>query len=254
MEKSNIALKAELLCKSFINGGQVNNVIKNLNIEIKKGDFTIIMGSSGSGKSTLIYSLSGMATATSGNVYLGEREITGLTEKQMADIRREHIGFVFQSMNLIADLSVYENVMSPTYKNKKTKEELATYAKELLMQMGIWEQKDKFPNQLSGGERQRAAICRALINNPAVLFADEPTGALNSLNGEQVLDLFTDINKAKQTVVMVTHNLKAATRGNRIIFLKDGHIDGELKLESFDKSNIMNREKIIYEFLKKRNW
>lgn len=247
-------IKTELLCKSFLNDGEVNHVIKNMNLEILEGDFTVIMGSSGSGKSTLIYTLSGMMEATEGEVYLNGMDITGVSEKKLAVIRREKIGFVFQNMNLIPDLTVYENILSPAYQNKKGQSNIIRRAELLLEQMNMKESRNKFPNQLSGGQKQRAAICRAIINEPDILFADEPTGALNSSQGEHVLDIFTEMFEKGQTVVMVTHDLKAALRGNRIIFLKDGRIDGDLRLDSFHKSNIIKREAYLYEFLKERGW
>jgi putative ABC transport system ATP-binding protein len=247
-------MHTNLLCKSFISDGEINNVIKNLNLEINRGDFTVIMGSSGSGKSTLIYSLSGMTEVTSGEVFLAGSNITHKSEKDMAEIRRNKIGFIFQSMNLIPDLTAYENIFSPTYRTGKDKKESIKKVNTLLEQMDLEEHKNKFPNQLSGGQKQRVAICRALVNNPDILFADEPTGSLNSSQGEHVLDLLSEIYENGQSVVMVTHDLKAALRGNRIIYLKDGRIDGDLMLDSFQKLNIIEREQHIYEFLKERGW
>lgn len=250
----NVIMKTELLCKSFISDGEVNNVLKNISLDIYENDFTVIMGSSGSGKSTLLYMLSGMDSVTSGKVYLSGKEITNMKEKDMAIIRRNSIGFVFQGINLVPDLTIAENIMSPTYKAKSNVSELEKRKDVLLDQMSLADQKNKFPNQLSGGQKQRAAICRALINSPDVVFADEPTGALNSSQGQDVLDVFSDVNKNGQTVVMVTHDLKAALRGNRIIYLKDGRIDGDLSLDDYGTDDLEIREKKVYEFLKKRGW
>lgn len=250
----NTILKAEMLCKSFVSDGEVNNVIKNMNLEIYEGDFTVIMGSSGSGKSTLLYSLSGMDTVSSGKVFLEEKEITGLQEKELSDVRKNKIGFVFQSINLIENLNVYENIVSPTYKTDAKKEEVQAYANELIYKLGLEGHEKKFPNQMSGGQRQRAAICRALINHPKLLFADEPTGALNSSQGQDVLDEFSRVYEEGQSVVMVTHDLKAALRGNRLIYLKDGRIDGELTIAPFAKENAREREEQVYHFLKSRGW
>lgn len=249
-----VIMKTELLCKSFVSDGEVNNVLKNISLDIYENDFTVIMGSSGSGKSTLLYMLSGMDSVTSGKVYLNDKEITNMKEKDMAVIRRNSIGFVFQGINLVPDLTIAENIMSPTYKAKSNVSELEKRKDVLLDQMSLDDQKNKFPNQLSGGQKQRAAICRALINSPDVVFADEPTGALNSLQGQDVLDVFSDVNKNGQTVVMVTHDLKAALRGNRIIYLKDGRIDGDLSLDDYSSDDFETREKKVYEFLKKRGW
>lgn len=242
------------LCKSYITDGETNHVIKNLNLKIDEGDFTVIMGSSGSGKSTLLYCLSGMSEVTSGDVLIDDINICKQTEKDIAELRRKKIGFVFQSINLVEDLTVYENIISPTYKSGMSNQEISKRADTLMEQMELTEHQNKFPNQLSGGQKQRTAICRAIFNQPEVLFADEPTGSLNSSQGENVLDLFTDIHEKGQTVVMVTHDLKAALRGNRIIYIKDGRIDGDMKLDTFSKSHIMEREKIVYDFLKKHGW
>ena len=251
--KENI-IRTELLCKSFIIDGEINNVIKNIDLEIKAGDFTVIMGSSGSGKSTLLYSLSGMDQATTGKVFLDETNITKMKEKELAKIRKEKIGYVFQGINLINNLNVFENVLSPTYKTKRNRQELENEINELLKKMELSEHKYKFPNQLSGGQRQRVAICRALINHPKVIFADEPTGALNSSQGQKVLDLFTMLHKEGQSIVMVTHDLKAALRGNRILYIKDGRIDGDLSLDEYQKENVKVREAYVYQYLMEKGW
>lgn len=252
--EKNVIMTTDMLCKSFISDGQVNNVIKNIDIEIYKDDFTVVMGSSGSGKSTLLYLLSGMMESTSGKVVLDNRDITILREKDMAKLRREKIGFVFQAINLIPDLNVYENVVSPTCKSIMSTTTIEARAEKLLDEMEMSDQKKKFPNQLSGGQKQRVAICRALMNEPDVVFADEPTGALNSTQGQNVLDIFTQIHAKGQCVVMVTHDMNAAIRGNRIIYLKDGRIDGDLHLDNYSNQDIVNREQCVYKFLKQRGW
>ncbi|MDP4144100.1 MAG: ABC transporter ATP-binding protein [Bacillota bacterium] len=250
----NAIIKTELLCKSFISDGEVNNVIKNLDLEIYEGDFTVIMGSSGSGKSTLLYTLSGMDSVTTGKVLFEGADITSLKEKEISKLRKEKLGFVFQGINLIPNLNVYENILSPTYKTRADRKKIEEKIAALLEKMELISHKKKLPNQMSGGQRQRAAICRALINNPKVLFADEPTGALNSSQGQSVLDIFTKISREGQSVVMVTHDLKAALRGNRIIYLKDGRIDGDLKLDEYNHENEKEREETVYKFLKEKGW
>lgn len=250
----NVILKSELLCKSFISDGEINNVIKNMDLEIYEGDFTVIMGSSGSGKSTLLYCLSGMDGVTTGKVYFDGQDITKLKEKEMSMLRKNKLGFVFQGINLIPNLNVYENILSPTYKAKLERKEVDSRIDKLLEKMELTSHKKKFPNQMSGGQKQKVAICRALINQPKVLFADEPTGALNSSQGQNVLDIFTNINKEAQSVVMVTHDLKAALRGNRIIYLRDGRIDGDLRLEPYQEENASEREEVVYKFLKEKGW
>lgn len=250
----NCIIKTEKVCKSFVTDGEVNNVIKNLDLEIYEKDFTVIMGSSGSGKSTLLYLLSGMDKVTSGDVYLKSRNITHCKENELASVRKNNIGFVFQGMNLVPDLTVRENVMSPSYKSKIRKSKLQERVDQLLEQMELKEHENKFPNQLSGGQKQRTAICRGLMNEPEVLFADEPTGALNSSTGEHVLDTFTKVNENGQSIVMVTHDLKAAVRGNRVVFIKDGRIDGELELGKFYKEEAADREMVLFRFLKDKGW
>lgn len=247
-------IKTDKVCKSYVTDGEVNNVIKNLDLELYQEDFTVIMGSSGSGKSTLLYLLSGMDKVTSGEVYLNGKNITNCKESQMAHIRQENIGFVFQGMNLIPDLTAKENIVSPAYKRKIARGVNKDRVEVLMTQMRMKEHENKFPSQLSGGQRQRVAICRALMNEPEIIFADEPTGALNSRTGENVLDIFTNMYEQGQSIVMVTHDLKAAVRGNRIIFLRDGRIDGELKLGHYNKEESKERETVLYEFLKERGW
>lgn len=254
MKESNVIIKTDVLCKGFISDGEVNNVIKNLDLEIYQEDFTVVMGSSGSGKSTLLYLMSGMMDHTCGEVILADTKLTKLKEKEMSKLRRNKIGFVFQAMNLIPDLTVYENILSPTYKSSNDRAMIEERVNALLEEMEIKEHAKKYPSQLSGGQKQRVAICRALINRPEVLFADEPTGSLNSAQGQNVLDIFTRIHEEGQTVVMVTHDLKAAIRGNRIIYLRDGRVDGDLRINHYKEEDSSEREQCVYEFLKKRGW
>ncbi len=247
-------IKTKKICKSFVTDGVTVNVIKNMDLEVYQEDFTVIMGSSGSGKSTLLYLLSGMDKVSSGDVYFKERDITQKKENELAVLRRDCIGFVFQEMNLIPDLTVRENVISPAYKTKLSRQQKQDRLNRLLTQMELAEHENKYPSQLSGGQKQRAAICRGLMNRPEVLFADEPTGALNTATGESVLDLFTQLHAGGQSIVMVTHDLKAAIRGNRVIYIRDGRIDGELELGAFYKEESDGRETVLYDFLKARGW
>ena len=248
------AIETNLLCKSFITDGEVNNVIKNVDMSVYKGDFTVIMGSSGSGKSTLLYSISGMDRVTSGKVSIGDMEISSMQDRQLTKLRKKNIGFIFQGMHLMSNLTAYENVLAAAYKNEKSKKENQKRIEELMTRLELEKHEKNFPSQLSGGQRQRVAICRALINEPDIIFADEPTGALNSSQGKEVLDIFTDIHNDGQTVVMVTHDPKAALRGNRILYIKDGRIDGELELSEFESDDIAKREEIVYNFLKEKGF
>lgn len=250
-----VILKSEKLCKSFANEGSQNHVLDNVDLEIYEGDFTVIMGSSGSGKSTLLYSLSGMDMPTSGKVFYCDSEITSLNEKKMSDFRSKEFGFVFQQVHLVSNLSLLENVLVPGYMDKeKTTAQVKERALELLETMNINEAKDRLPAQVSGGEAQRAAIARAVINEPGILFADEPTGALNRKNTVDVLNLLTDINNKGQSILMVTHDVRAALRGNRIIYLEDGKVCGELELPAFDEKDMKNRETQVNAWLSSMHW
>lgn len=247
-------LKAKGICKTYESDGEEFQAIKNLSIEIYEKDFTVIMGSSGSGKSTLLYLLSGLDNLTSGEVVLDGVKIESLKDKKMAEFRREKIGFVFQSINLSPNLTIFENIIVPGFLKQKNKKAVEEKAYKLLTDMGLCNQIKRLPSQVSGGQQQRAAIARGLINSPKVLFADEPTGSLNSAQGDSVLDILSDINKEGQSIVMVTHDLKAACRANRILFIKDGAINGELNLSTYTKEAILQREDKIFTFLKDRGW
>ena len=215
----------------------------NVNMDIYAGDFTVIMGSSGSGKSTLLYALSGMDKATSGQVLYrpgkeNEVDITKLKEKKMSTIRVKEFGFVFQQMHLVSNLSLLENVSVTGYLNKKrSTAETKKKAEELLDRMNLSEVKTHLPSRVSGGEQQRCSIARSIINDPSILFADEPTGALNRKNTTEVLNLLTELNSEGQSIVMVTHDIKAALRGNRILYLDDGNIVGELELTRYGEKD-----------------
>lgn len=214
-----ILLKTEKLSKAFSNGGSMQHVLKNIDLELYKGDFTVIMGASGAGKSTLLYALSGMDTPTLGAITFGEQVISGLSQDGLAVFRREHCGFVFQQIYLIDGMSVMDNVLAAGLLASHDKKALVRRARELFAAVGISEDTQrKFPTQISGGEAQRVGIVRALINSPEILFADEPTGALNSQTGLDVLDTLTRFNEGGQSVVMVTHDMRSARRGSRILY------------------------------------
>ena len=247
-------IRTEKLCKSFSVGGVQQHVIKNLDAEIYEGDFTVIMGSSGAGKSTLLYALSGMDKASMGSVFFGDRNITDYTSDQLAIFRRRHCGFVFQQVYLMDSMSVMDNVLTAGLLTGANKRALAKKARELLEQVGIGKQLwKKFPNQLSGGEAQRVGIVRAIINSPDMVFCDEPTGALNSSSSDAVLNVLTEVNKKGQSILMVTHDMKSARRGNRIIYFKDGTICGELRLGPYVSGDRERHEK-LRNFLKEMGW
>jgi len=242
---SNAILTTNKLSKTFSSGGLQQHVLKNLDLEIFEGDFTVIMGPSGAGKSTLLYALSGMDKPTLGGISFSGKEISELSSDKLAVFRRDNCGFVFQQIYLLDNMSVLDNVLACGFLVSKNRKAVVSRAKELLTRLNLAEIAwDKFPKQISGGEAQRAGIARALINNPKIVFADEPTGALNSANGLAVLDALTEINEQGQSVVMVTHDVRSARRGNRILYLQDGVIRGECKLEKYETGNRARTEKV----------
>lgn len=247
-------LKTEKLSKSFSNGGAMQHVLRNIDLQLYNGDFTVIMGASGAGKSTLLYALSGMDTPTLGTITFGDKAISALSQDHLAIFRRNHCGFVFQQIYLIDGMSVMDNVLSAGLLVSKDKKALIQRAKELFAAVDISEKtQKKFPAQISGGEAQRVGIVRALINSPKILFADEPTGALNSKTGLDVLDTLTKFNEQGQSVVMVTHDMRSARRGNRILYLKDGVILGECDLGRYSHGDTARHDKLAA-FLKDMGW
>lgn len=249
-----ILLTTEKLSKSFSNGGIMQHVLRNIDLQLYKGDFTVIMGASGAGKSTLLYALSGMDTPTLGTITFGDKMISELSQDGLAMFRRSHCGFVFQQIYLIDGMSVMDNVLAAGLLVNKDKKALVAKAKELFAAVDIPEETQrKFPAQISGGEAQRVGIVRALINSPEILFADEPTGALNSKTGIDVLDTLTKFNGQGQSVVMVTHDMRSARRGNRILYLKDGVILGECELGRYSHGDAKRHEKLAA-FLNEMGW
>jgi len=243
------------LCKSFAhNGGQIH-VLNHIDLEILEKDFTVVMGASGSGKSTLLYALSGMDKATSGQVLFDGKDLVKMKEKELAKLRSHDFGFIFQQMHLISNLTLFENVAVPGYLNNgQTTAEVKNRADALLKQMGIYDVKTHLPSQVSGGEQQRCAIARAIIHSPKLLFADEPTGALNRKNTTEVLDLMTGLNREGQSILMVTHDLRAALRASRLLYLEDGNVIGELTLPAYTKEEEKSRETQVSAWLSSMKW
>ncbi len=247
-------IETKKLCKTFSNGGVQQHVLKNIDLEIYEGDFTIIMGASGAGKSTLLYSLSGMDKPTLGSITFAGTEITKKNTDELALFRRDHCGFVFQQVYLVDSMSVLDNLMAAGLLVNKDKKAVAQKAGELLKAVNIDEPLwNKFPTQISGGEAQRVGIARALINNPKMVFADEPTGALNSQTGKAVLDTLTGFNEKGQSIVMVTHDITSARRGNRILYVKDGEIAGECLLGKYVTGDKERHQK-LNDFLTTMGW
>ena len=220
------------LQKDFINDDVVTPVLKGLTFDIKKGEFVSIMGPSGSGKSTLMHILSFLDKSTSGVYNFEDRDVSKLNDDELAEMRSNKVGFIFQSFNLLNRSSVLENVMLPLVYTATSAEERVKRAKDLLERVGLSHRLNYSPNKLSGGEKQRVAIARALINNPEIIFADEPTGNLDSKSGAQVMKILQDLNDQGHTIILVTHEKATAEHAERIIRIKDGSILDDTKSPS----------------------
>ena len=240
------------LQKKYISGNREVPVINGIDIEIYKGDFTIIMGSSGSGKSTLLYLLSGLEPPTSGEIWMEQQAIHGITEKLMTKLRREVIGFVFQDFNLVPNLTFLENILIPAYLVKNDRKALQGKAKRLMDKMGILNLADRLPSEVSGGEQQRCSMARAVINDPQIIMADEPTGNLNSNSSKAVLDILSELYDAGQSIIMVTHDIKSACRGNRIVYIRDGEVEDEFRFERTEP--VKAKEEKLLAWLSGKNW
>lgn len=248
-------LSAKDLCKSFAHNGGQMHILSHVELALYEGEFAVIMGASGSGKSTLLYALSGMDRATAGEVLYDGRDLVKMKEKDLAKLRHTDFGFIFQQMHLVSNLTIFENVAVPGYLDKsKSVNEVKSRTDELLEKMSVSHIRTHLPTQVSGGEQQRCAVARAVIHSPKVLFADEPTGALNRKNTTDVLDLLTQLNREGQSVLMVTHDMRAAIRGNRILYLEDGKIIGELTLPDYKAGEEKARETQVNAWLTSLEW
>lgn len=248
-----ILLSGRSITKQF--PGSPEPVLNGIDIDIYQGDFTVLMGSSGAGKSTLLYALSGMDRITGGQVLYRGQEISRYSENQMARMRSEAFGFVFQQTHLVSNLTLLENVLVAGYVSKgQSAAQVQVRARELLNRMHVEGAERRLPAQVSGGEAQRAAIARAMIHSPSLLFADEPTGALNRRNTDEVLDLLTGLNREGQSILMVTHDVRCAARGNRILYVEDGAILAERELPFYLPEHGREREEELSAWLSSLNW
>ena len=251
----NTILSAKGLCKSYAHNGGQSHILQHIDLDIYEGDFTVIMGASGSGKSTLLYSLSGMDRATAGQVIYEGRDIVTMKEKELSKLRQKDFGFIFQQMHLVSNLTLFENVAVSGYLDKTASANAVKQRTGVLLEkMGIDHVADHLPSKVSGGEQQRCAIARAVVSEPKLLFADEPTGALNRKNTNEVLSLLTELNKAGQSILMVTHDMKAALRATRILYLEDGKIIGELTLPPYNPEEKKSRETQVGAWLSSMQW
>ena len=241
-----------LLCVNNLTKG---NIIKNISFEIHEGEMAAIMGPSGSGKSTLLYNVSGMDQPDSGKVMLGGTEITGLNEDEKAGLRLSRMGFVFQQMNVLEHLNIVDNIALPAvHADRKGKNGYHERAKALMESLHIGHLAGRRVNEVSGGQLQRACICRSMIMDPEIIFADEPTGALNRTAASEVMDAFLDINRRGRSVLMVTHDSRIAAMCERILYILDGEIRGELKLGKYDGEDLKEREKKTAGWLEEMGW
>ena len=220
-----VAVEGRHIIKNFRIGNTPTKVLKDISLQVMQGEFVSIMGPSGSGKSTLLYILGGLDTPTSGHVLLNGTDISGFGDEKMSRIRRQKIGFVFQFYNLIPNLNVEENIMLPLLLDGKKMGGYRKQLEQILEIVGLSDHRRHTPRELSGGQQQRVAIARALIGNPEILFADEPTGNLDSKTGAEIMALLREINKTSgQTIIMVTHSPEAAQNSSRVIHVQDGII------------------------------
>lgn len=251
----NILLSGKDVCKSFFQNGTETRILDHITVDIYDGDFTVIMGASGAGKSTLLHALSGMDGITGGEITFQGRKLDSLSENKMTELRAKKFGFIFQQTHLVSNLTLFENVAVAGYAGRMEKgKTVRERAMRLLVQMHTDHAKDRLPSQVSGGEAQRAAIARAMMNNPGLIFADEPTGALNQASGREVLNLLSGLNKNGQGILMVTHDIRAALRGNRLLYLEDGRISGELVLSHYEEGDGKARESKINDWLSSLQW
>lgn len=251
------SLKVKDLCKTYIINKIQNNVLRNLNFEINEGEMVAIMGPSGSGKSTLLYTVSGMDKLTAGKVDYFGKEISTLTSNEMSDLRLDEMGFIFQQMHMLKNLSIYDNIILPAYQSKKgaDRKEINDRARELMHKLGINEIAENDVNEVSGGQLQRACISRSLINSPKMIFADEPTGALNQQNSKEVMKELNRINQEGTTIMLVTHDMKVAAKSDRIMYIEDGSIKGEIHLGKFTyEDNVKERERKVNNWLMEMGW
>lgn len=247
-----VILEAMNLKKEYRTGkDNFSLVIPHLDLQIRRGEFVIIMGSSGSGKSTLLYLLSGLEEATGGDVTINGNLIPP-GQKENALLRRSSMGIIFQQNNLVPNLTLLENILVSAFLIQKNRKEAKLKAMNLMKELGIEELHDRYPAQVSGGEQQRCSIARALINDPDILLADEPTGSLNSSSTENVLETISSLHRRGQTIIMVTHEVEAACFGERVVYLQDGNIRDEFSLKMEDAR--AKKEKVLLDWLIEKGW
>lgn len=256
----NKVLEVKDLCKTYVVNKRQNHILHNVNFVLEEGEYVAVMGPSGSGKSTLLYSVSGMDSVTAGKVLFYGKEISSLSSNELSDIRLNDMGFVFQQMHMLRNLSVYDNIILSAYnskqgRGKEQREQINARAKQLMRELGIIEVAENDVTEVSGGQLQRACICRAMINNPKVLFADEPTGALNSKVSIEVMEQFNRINQEGTTILLITHDAKVAARADKVLYIMDGNIQGEFVLGKYEgPEQLKQRQNSLNNWLRDMGW
>ncbi len=244
-------LQAKGLWKEF----DAVEILKGIDITVNEGEFVAIMGQSGSGKSTLLYNISGMDRATKGQIHFDGEDISNIDDEKISYIRLKKMGFIFQQSYLLKTLSIRDNIVLPGFKAKSdSRENVNAYAEELMKRTGIDHIAEHDVKKVSGGQLQRAAICRALINHPDIIFGDELTGALNSAATKEIMDIINEINAEGTTVMLVTHDAKVAARADRVIFLADGYITDEIVLGKYEGKSFSERENKLTGWLRKQGF
>ncbi len=250
-------LEVKDLCKTYIVNKRQNNVLKNVNFTVSEGEMVAVMGPSGSGKSTLLYAVSGMDSITAGEVKFCGKNIAKMSEKELANLRLDEMGFIFQQMYMLKNLTVRDNIILPAVQSKKNTEtckETVLRGQDLMRKLGIIEIADNDINEVSGGQLQRACICRSMINMPKVLFADEPTGALNRTASNEVMEELVKLNKEGTTIMMVTHDAKVAAKCSRVLYIVDGNIKGEYISPDTMELQEKDRERMLNNWLLELGW
>ena len=253
----NHILEVKDLCKTYVVNKRQNNVLKNVNFTVSEGEMVAVMGPSGSGKSTLLYAVSGMDAITAGEVKFCGKNTANMDAKELADLRLNEMGFIFQQMYMLKNLTVLDNIILPAVQSKKNTEprkETVSRGQELMRKLGIIEIADNDINEVSGGQLQRACICRSMINKPKLLFADEPTGALNRTASNEVMEELVKLNKEGTTIMMVTHDAKVAAKCSRVLYIVDGNIKGEYVSPIDPDVQEKDRERMLNNWLMELGW
>lgn len=252
-------LEVKNLCKTYIVNKRQNNVLKNVNFTVGEGEMVAVMGPSGSGKSTLLYTVSGMDGITAGEALFCGKNIANMGDRELADLRLDEMGFIFQQMYMLKNLTVLDNIILPAVQSKKNMEsrrQTDERGRALMRRLGIDDVGNNDINEVSGGQLQRACICRSMINNPRMIFADEPTGALNRASSDEVMNELLSLNRDGTTILCVTHDARVAAKCSRVLYIVDGAIVGEKEMGDFDGGDkeLRDRERELNNWLMEQGW